>query len=569
LNSSCVETMLAPIAGTNPFLRLPDSLPRTTDGPPGHGSSAGTGLRKGGVGAWSTSQSTREGTSCSPLTTLSVNYSPMRAALFPAYLFLLLSPTLFAGDLRINELFADSMVLQRQMPIHVYGKAAKGTSVEVELNGVTQTGKTDAKGLWKLELPAMEAGGPYTLTVSSEGDEVVLKDVLVGEVWFCMGQSNMMFPFGKMHKAEAFDAIAGTDLPEVRLQRKGAWGKAVGDEQLKKWPITPLYFGRALYEQLKVPIGLVVYGVGGKEILNFGAREDFAADPEGLPYVELLESRTGQRGPRKEPHPLIVPVQGPKPRPYPFSKTAQVGAFWKHVKARLPFTARGMIWWQGENDIAIHKGYEPLFRTLIRAYRREHGKDLPFIFVQLPSYMKNQPGGWPNQTRRPGIAGLREAQAKVLSEPDTAMVVALDIYDNGGIHPTRKDIVGQRLADTAGVMLYAKEGPLTGPLVRDIEVSGSAIDISFDHVGDGLQVSKGTDVKGFKVAGSDKEFVPAKARIVGKDQVRVTADGVDQPLAVRYAWHENPPHNLTGSTGLPAGPFRSDDWPAYPAGNTE
>jgi sialate O-acetylesterase len=305
-----------------------------------------------------------------------------------------------------------------------------------------------------------------------------------------------------------------------------------------------------------------VTGKGGQSAFTFAPAEDLAANEELRPWLDLYVSRIRNR--IKRDH---VPGLAPQEKlRYPWDYNQTPGANWGPFAATLPYTTRGMLWWQGENDIALNEHCEPLFRQVIRSMRAGDGRGdrLPFIYIQLPTYM----GGlrvteWPATTRRLGIAGVRDAQRRLLTEPNTAMVVTVDLPGGGGIHPTNKAEIAERLLQTVRGMVYDGDTTYMGPIFKGATFRGQNAVLTFDHVGDGLKAEGEGSLLGFQAAGEDRNFVDAEARITGKGEVTVTASGPGPITSVRYAWHENPPNNLVNSLHLPASPFRTDDWPLF------
>jgi sialate O-acetylesterase len=493
------------------------------------------------------------------------------------------------AEVRLPAVFGDNMVLQRDAPIAVWGWAEPAEAVTVEwlpaagAEGLKSRAQTtaDKDGRWSAQLPARPAGGPVTLAVKSK-NTIELKNVLLGDVWICSGQSNMYWPV--RDSADAAAEIAAANYPAIRLFF--VW-KAAHDEPQEdlygRWEVcspqtaggfsaAAYFFARKLYQELKVPVGLIHASWAASPAEPWVSRAGFSVAPELQALMErrLQDTAADYEKLRREFDPQLARWQSacqaarkegqPEPARPDISFRELVrnrpAALWNGMIAPLVRApVKGVIWYQGEGNVGRAGQYRKLFPALITDWRRQWKReDLPFFFVQLAPYEERQADPVDSQ-----LARLREAQTAALTLPKTAMACTIDIGDAKDIHPKNKQDVGLRLALAALHVAYGRELVYSGPVFKKVSVEGGKAVLTFDHVGGGL-VAKGADaLQGFAVAGPDKKFVWAAARIAG-DTVVVTSDGVKDVVAVRYAWADNPQCNLFNKAGLPAVPFRTDDW---------
>jgi len=505
---------------------------------------------------------------------------------------LLLAPlaALHAAELKLAAVFSDHMVLQRDKAVPIWGWADPGEQVTVVFANQKKTAATDTNGKWLVKLDPLSASAdPLTMTVSGaiESRTLTIGDVLVGEVWLGSGQSNMGVSVGGALDFEKEAAAA--NLPLIRMLREdsktaetpqanatGAWvvcsPKTVGG-----FSAVLYFFGRELHRELKVPVGLINSSLGDTAIQSWIAADEQAKIPElkaGLDadvkadaaidwagatarYEQALASwkekaaqakAAGQRPSNPPCDPLEVRNRRGSLR--------GGGLFNGKIAPLIPLAMRGVVWYQGESNTRpaeAGRRYALQLPLLIRDWRTRWGKELPFASVQLANYIPWPPGSYP------GWPLVREAQLKSLRLPHTGMAVAIDIGEPNNIHPKNKQDVGKRLALWALGDVYGKKVPATsGPLPAGHEVSGSNLIVTFTHAEGGL-LAKAGDLKGLVIAGADQQWKPAQARIEG-DKVIVSSPAVPKPVAVRYAWSENPECNLYNGAGLPASPFRTDDW---------
>ena len=459
----------------------------------------------------------------------------------PIALALLSAAATARADVAVSALYGDGMVLQRDAPIVVRGVAEPGEELDVSLAQQHTTALATADGRWEVRLDSMEAGGPHVLRIAGASEILSFHDVLVGEVWVCAGQSNMGLTLGKAEggaKEAARARRARVRLfqvrpnPSERVQQTvgGEWRKATPDE-VETFSAVGWTFGRELADALDVPVGLIQCTVDGTPAEAWTERAVLQADPQ--------LKRSLKRFARGE--------------------AAQPGALFNGMVAPLStFGVRGVLWYQGEANVPVSHQYRYLFPALIRSWRAAWGDPGPFfLFVQLPGY-----GSPTEQPERSRWAELREAQAEALALPRTAMVVTIDLGEGDDIHPRNKLPVGHRAALAALSDVYGREDVAAGgPRFAGMTVEDGQVRVRFERVEGGLRAGTGKAPHGFALAGEDRQWHWASARIEGTDQVLVSSDEVPAPVAVRYAWADEPRADLTGGGGLPAAPFRSDDWP--------
>ncbi len=504
----------------------------------------------------------------------------MRKAIWVGLIGLLWSGSLRA-EVRLPRLFADHMVVQQGRAIPVWGWADNGEKVSVTFRGRTVTVVAQGGG-WMVQLGKAPAGGPYELVVAGK-NTITLRNVLVGEVWICSGQSNMEWPLSRTYEAEA--AMAAANYPKLRLFRvermkanepisdvQGAW-KECAPAAVKDFSAVAYYFGRDLHKALNVPVGLIETAWGGspaevwmsKDILEGNAdfrKSILDAYPaayqryrENLAKWEAESERLKKEGrEQKSPRPGI-----------PWKPTELYNGM---IAPLTPFAIQGAIWYQGESNAGRAFQYRTLFTEMIRNWRRDWRQgDFPFLLVQLAPWDKGKKRSMEEITSAPvesDWAELREAQfLSTRMLPRVGMAVITDVGDKDDIHPQKKEPVGGRLAVAAQAMVYGRKVEYSGPVFKSMQVQGSKAVIRFDHVGRGLE-ARGGKLSGFAVAGADNKFVWAEAEIQGA-QVIVHSPQVAAPVSVRFGWADYPVVNLWNKDGLPAVPFRTDKLPMLTA----
>jgi len=478
-----------------------------------------------------------------------------------------------------NSLISDHTVLQQGVPIPVWGTGRNGETVRVEFAG--QVISTLVKnGKWALALKPVVAGGPFTMKVT--GDQVLeIKDVLVGEVWVCSGQSNMerqlgprppqkpIFEWEKERDAANYPQIREYKVPitisDTAITDIHSSWVVCEPSSVKDFSAVAYFFARDLHRALNVPVGIIFTAVGGTPAEFWTSRATLEVNPDYLPIVlaydkslnkypylladyktkesSLLEKfkvDSAQAVLDKKP----LPIKPSEPK-NPLTQR-HVSCFYNAmIEPLLPFAIKGVIWYQGESNNNRPRQYQTLFPAMIAEWRKNWNLgDFPFLFVQIAPYKSMSPE-------------IREAQLISLKKTsNTAMVVTTDCGDANDIHPTFKQPVGYRLSLAARALAYKQKLEFSGPIYQSCKIKGKKMVISFTHTGKGL-MAKGGDLKGFTIAGSDKVFKSATARIQGKTVV-VFSDSISSPVAVRYGWENVPDINLFNKADLPASPFRTD-----------
>lgn len=438
------------------------------------------------------------------------------------------------GDVKPYSLFSDNAVLQQGMRVPVWGTADDGQRVTVEFQG-QKVSTVSRNGRWMVHLAPLKAGGPFTMTIRSGDQTVELKNILVGEVWVCSGQSNMAWTI-KACGDPATVAPNPTD-PMLRLytvprndmprEPKASWQEA-GPDTVAAFSAVGYFFGKHLRDHLKVPVGLINSSVGGTPAEAWTSRTVLRSIPELKTVIE--DAAQKKRRISYLYNGMIAPLQ--------------------------PYAIKGVIWYQGESNAARAYEYRTLFPAMIRNWREAWGQgDFPFLFVQLAPY-----GRQPATMAESAWAELREAQLLTsLTVPNTAMAVITDVGDCNDIHPKNKKPVGERLGLAARAIAYGEKIVYSAPVYKSAKVVGNEVVIGFDCKGTCLAPVKG-ELKGFVICGEDRKFVPAKAE-VRKCGVVVWSPDVPKPVAVRFGWENCPDLNLFSKEGLPVSPFRTDDFP--------
>lgn len=454
----------------------------------------------------------------------------------------------------VHSLFHDHMLVQRGRPVPVWGWTTPGVEVTVACGSASVSGIAADDGRWQVTLPAMPAGGPHRLVISGPR-MVTIEDVLVGDVWVCSGQSNMQ---GNLDRTNNAEAIATASFPHIRFlsaipgndngsevplddfaNTRGTW-QVCSPASADKLSRTAFFFGRGLHQHLQVPIGLIVVALNGSPIEAWMPRPTlmslpsyevdggfYAADDvfgEIIPHWHLPCTRFNS---------LIHPL--------------------------APYAISGFLWYQGETNAAWRHPddrYADLLTLMIRGWRACWREDLPFITIQLPSTPRvTEPREIPG--RNPW-AEIQDAQARSLRLPRTGVAITLDLGD-GDLHPKTKDRIAARAVLAARQVAYGEAITGMGPTFTSLRRAGATLRLTFANCGSGLISSDGAPLRGFLVAGADRRFAWADARIDGDEVVIVNAQ-VQEPVAVRYAWLKDGVTNLGNSEGIPASPFRTDTW---------
>jgi sialate O-acetylesterase len=521
-------------------------------------------------------------------------YRTFRLALFAAVLTAALA--LAHAEVRLPALVGDNMVLQQGMPLKVWGWADAGEKVTVTLCAQSAQATAGDQGKWLVTLQPLPAGGPFEMTIVGK-NTLTLKNVMVGEVWVCSGQSNMAMTTAGVKNAP--EEIAAANYPNIRLftvarvtsqehqpDTKSQW-RACSPQTVGAFSAVGYFFGRDLHQELKVPIGLIDSSWGGtcaeawttvptlqadadysgifasweRQIANYpAALEKYKADMEKY-NADMEAWKAACEKAKAENQPLPAQPRRPYPPNGSESPNRPGNLYGGMIAPLVNYAIRGAIWYQGESNAGRAYMYRKLLPTMIGDWRKAWGQDFPFYIVQLANYMarKEQPGesAW---------AELREAQTLTAKQPNNGMAVIIDVGEEKDIHPKDKQTVGHRLALIALAQTYGQQIPYSGPEYDKMEIRGNEIVLSFRHTDGGLAARGDAGLKGFIIAGEDKKWVWANARIEG-DKVIVSAAEVAAPVAVRYAWADNPEATLYNGADLPAVPFRTDDWPGLTINN--
>ncbi len=506
---------------------------------------------------------------------------PLACSFFAA---LLLSVITARAEVRLPALISDNMVLMQEVPVNVWGWADPQEAVTVKFGAKTSTTVTGADGKWQVKLEGLSPAQSGDLTVSGK-NTLTVKNVAVGEVWVCSGQSNMELPVSAVQKAD--EEIKLSENPQIRMFTVARAAKGEPQEDCAgKWELASpetvphfsavgYFFGRHLFENLGVPIGLIHSSWGGTPAEFWTPGDVLQADPDfkvfGERWAELKRNFPKAKAIYDEAlakWKLAAEEAKSAGQPAPKAPSAPRGAddfggpaclYNGMIAPLLPYTIRGATWYQGESNADRAAQYAKLFPTMIVSWRERWSEpEFPFLFVQLANFMKRL-----DQPAESHWAELREAQLQTLDLPHTGIAVTIDIGDAANIHPKNKQEVGRRLALNALATVYYHDMEYSGPLPAGVQEEEGKLRITF-RFAEGLKTSDGSAPKGFAVAGEDRKFVWADAEISG-DHVIVKSAQVPKPVAVRYGWANNPEVNLVNQIGLPASPFRSDHWSAEPA----
>jgi len=487
------------------------------------------------------------------------------------------------ADVKLPAVISDNMVLQQGKKLSIWGWAKPGEEVMVGVSwhSMKWAVTADKDGKWKFKMNSPKTGGPYEMTISGK-NTITVKNIMVGEVWVCSGQSNMEMSVSSSANAE--QEIAAANYPNIRLftvTRKvatepqsdcvGSW-TSCSAQTVAGFSAAAYYFGRELHKELEVPIGLIHTSWGGTPAEAWTRREALEKEADAAPILARYDDTVAKYPQAKKEHEQKViewkkavekaKAEGEKmprrpgaPRG-PEHPHSPAGLYNAMIAPLIPYGIGGAIWYQGESNAGRAYQYRTLFPVMIKNWRKDWGQDdFPFLFVQLANFRAVNP-----QPTESDWAELREAQLMTLALPNTGMAVIIDIGEANNIHPKNKQDVGKRLALWALAESYGKELVYSGPIYKSMKIKSNKIMLYFDHVGGGLIANGDEPLKGFAIAGADRQFVWADAKIDG-DSIVVSSNEVSSPVAARYAWADNPVCNLYNEEDLPASPFRTDDWP--------
>ncbi|HIA48290.1 MAG TPA: sialate O-acetylesterase [Candidatus Hydrogenedentes bacterium] len=478
--------------------------------------------------------------------------------------------TLLPGwaDVSLPSLFSDHMILQRDKHNYVWGWADAGEKVTVSFNRTTKSTSALDNGTWLVQLPPAPLGDPHTMTVQGN-NTITISDVLMGDVWVCSGQSNMGWPVSRSNDAET--EIANAKYPKLRYFHvpltvalteqsdvAGQWVYTT-PEVAANFSAVAYFFGRALHKDLDVPIGLIGTAWGGTAIESWMSQsateisttfdelnQDWMPDikAQGDTLAKYYDRSISPRPERPEAKRGV----GNAPNVPSFNYNAMLAPLWR-------YGIKGAIWYQGESNAGRAYQYRDLMKTMITDWRAQFGQgDFPFFIVQLANYRAKVAEPGPSDW-----AELREAQLMATELRNVGMATIIDIGKADDIHPTNKQDVGLRLAQSALKIAYEQRVVPSGPTYKNHIARKGRVTLYFNNIGGGLTTPDGTPLTGFAVAGEDGKFYWAEAEIKGK-RIVVSSDTVPAPIAVRYGWANNPDCNLYNEAGLPASPFRTDDW---------
>lgn len=524
----------------------------------------------------------------------------MKRKLLCLLIVLVLPMSLHSAAPAFAPIFTRGAVLQCEMPASAWGAADPGSEISIRLDGTpVATTQTASDGRWQAAIPAQEPGGPHSLEVHDGNSSAKIEDVWFGEVWIASGQSNMVWP---LRSSEGGPKASARTIPDIRFvivpQRTGlaaaqklttaelAW-KEFAPPANSEFSAVAFFFADRIREETGRRVGILQTAVGGTPAQAWVPLKALVTEPSLAAWAEEARRAASLRMTPEEHEKEMEALREahrhamaqwkkdqtkPKPRPpappagSPFgTKTATV--LWENMVAPLvPYTARGVIWYQGENNAVEPDKYRILFPTLISSWRQAWDRpDWPFLFVQLSAVEKEQ-GRLPPPEDWPGLRAVQSFTRDTV--PHTGMAVAVDVGERDDIHPKFKKPVGERLARLALAQVYGRKMATRGPLMTKAVKQDGMITATFDHTGAGLQTSGGKpEVPGFEVAGDDGKFHPATARLGGPATVEITCTEVPAPAVIRYAWRPwiEPPVTLQNSDGLPAEPGQLDlKKPAHP-----
>ena len=440
-----------------------------------------------------------------------------------------------------NSIFSDHMILQKGAVVPVWGTAKEGEQVTVKFQGQTVS-TTTVNGKWLVRLAPMPYVRSSSSMVIAGENTVTINDILVGEVWLCSGQSNMERQLGprppqplitdweKEREAANYPLIREYYVPlkyvaEKINDVKSKWA-VCSPQTVSDFSAVGYFFAKNLYKQMNVPVGIIFSAFGGTPAEDWTSKSALEGNPELTEFVKNYHTITKAD--------------------YQPAGQLMSGLYNGMVYPLIPYSIKGVAWYQGESNNDRVEQYETVLSTMINNWRKDFGQgDFPFLIVQIA----------PHKDMRPE---LREAQLLVSQKvKNTALIVTTDCGDTGDIHPPHKQPVGERLALAARKMAYKEKIEYSGPIYRTYKIKGNKVILSFSHVGKGLTAKGSNTLKGFTLAGNDHNFVPATA-IIKRRKILVYSDNIKKPNAVRYGWSNVPDVNLYNLNGLPASPFRTD-----------
>jgi sialate O-acetylesterase len=473
------------------------------------------------------------------------------------------------AEVKLPNVFSDHMVLQQGQANKIWGKADAGEKVSITIDGKSIDATPNASGEWSAMLPSMTAGGPYTIKIAGK-NTIEVQDVLVGEVWICSGQSNMQWSVNQSNDA-ALERLAAK-YPKIRMINFPQVGSQdpVWSHDQRKWMVANpenvgsfsavgYYFARQIHQTIDVPIGMINNAWGGSACeawidRSIVAKEFPKLNERWLKTEESLSALKDKSDLTEEQKKSLGQLTGNQ-RPS--------NIFNGVLKSHVGYGIRGAIWYQGESNSGRAYQYRDLFPAMIKNWRDIWSQgEFPFYWVQLADYKA--------EAKEPGEsdwAELREAQTMALDKvPNSGQAVIIDIGEGKDIHPMNKVDVGRRLARWALAKQYNQPIAHQSPRYSSMEASNDKVVLTFQNVDDGWRPFDVAEPKGFTIAGDDKKFHVAQAKILKDGKIEVSSPSVQKPVAVRYAWADNPVCNMFGKSGLPLTPFRTDTWTGVTAG---
>lgn len=497
------------------------------------------------------------------------------------------------AEVKLPFLFTHHMVLQRDQPAPVWGKATPGEKVTVSFGDQKKEATADESGKWTVTLDPLKPGKPRELTVagSETAKPVVVNDVLVGDVWICSGQSNMEWSIENSKDGDL--DLTSANRRRIRLLQVNQMGsqtplddvdqawKVANRESVKSFSAVGYHFGTQLQESLHVPIGLIRNAWGGSSCETWVPLDELQDPAMYGPLLERwkkVESENDEAALRADYTAKLATFYQQRDaayaagQPLPRGPWVDNSLFHQHRPANLynsrvlpivPFAIKGVIWYQGESNAGRAYQYRDLFPRMITSWRKAWGQgDFPFYWVQLADFTPETA----DPVKGSDWAELREAQTMTIGAvANSGEAVIIDIGEANDIHPRNKREVGLRLARLALANTYGKKIKAASPRYESLAIDGPKATVTIGDVGDGLKTFDNVAPRGFSVAGEDQVFYAATAEIVDKSKVVVHSDAVPNPVAVRYGWANNPVVNVFDSAWLPLTPFRTDDWPGVTA----
>jgi sialate O-acetylesterase len=503
---------------------------------------------------------------------------------------LLLTGVAGFANVRLPALIADNMILQQKTKAALWGWATPGEHISITASWLKTPVNVvaDKQGNWLANITTTAAGGPYTLTFKAT-NTIEIKNVLLGEVWICSGQSNMEFTLAKGPRSWEWgvnnyeEEVAKINNPKIRMftveevasdslkkDTKGEWQEA-NPQNARLFSAVAYYYGREIFEKTGFPIAFINSTWGGTPAEAWTKKEVLLTDPDLKVMVDRFEKQRADYPQAVKQYEaglvkwkadtsaakkqnLKSPKAPAKPKGGGIDNNTPSALYNGMIAPVIPYTIKGFIWYQGESNADRAYQYRKLFPALIKSWRADwHNADLPFYFVQIsPHYTQN--------------GEIREAQLLTYETvPHTGMVVTTDNGDSAQVHPRNKELVGKRLALWPLSHDYGfKNLAYSGPIYQSMKVEGSKIRVFFSEADGGL-VAKNGSLREFTIAGDDQVFHTAQAVIDG-NSILVSSSLVNQPVAVRFAFRAIPNPNLYNTAGLPASPFRTDNWPVITQG---